>query len=164
MRPDLPSRASGWSSLTTRKGFPCCARFPYVHALATTPAQRLGAYFALFPSRFNLPRNGGRVGLCNDLFEACSAFTHVRACTLALSPYVVTPFTGGFNHFVTSTVAPVASGWSGCRVGLSPTGKRRLVTAHAMSGRRLKEGLEPTNTKAQSSKTVPYDLPGHVGV
>jgi hypothetical protein len=29
--------------------------------------------------------------------------------------------------------APVASGWSGCRVGLAPTGKRRLVTAHAKS-------------------------------
>src|SRR5450631_4247207 len=26
--------------------------------------------------------------------------------------------------------APVASGWSGCRVGLAPTGKRRLFTAH----------------------------------
>jgi hypothetical protein len=30
--------------------------------------------------------------------------------------------------------APVASGWSGCRVGLAPTGKRRLVTAHVDSG------------------------------
>ena len=30
--------------------------------------------------------------------------------------------------------APVASGWSGCRVGLAPTGKRRLVTAHARRG------------------------------
>ncbi len=39
----------------------------------------------------------------------------------------------GFSHFVTSMAAPVASGWSGCRVGLAPTGKRRLVTAHAMS-------------------------------
>jgi len=29
--------------------------------------------------------------------------------------------------------APVASGWSGCRVGLAPTGKRRLFTAHANS-------------------------------
>ena len=27
--------------------------------------------------------------------------------------------------------APIASGWSGCRVGLAPTGKRRLCTAHA---------------------------------
>jgi hypothetical protein len=31
--------------------------------------------------------------------------------------------------------APVASRWSGCRVGLAPTGKRRLVTAHTRSGR-----------------------------
>jgi len=37
----------------------------------------------------------------------------------------------GFNCFVTSTVAPVASGWSYRRVGLSPTGKHRLITAHA---------------------------------
>jgi hypothetical protein len=29
--------------------------------------------------------------------------------------------------------APVASGWSGCRVGLAPTGKRRLFTAHTQS-------------------------------
>jgi len=31
-----------------------------------------------------------RVGLRIDLFEACSAFTRVAACTLALSPYIVT--------------------------------------------------------------------------
>jgi hypothetical protein len=30
--------------------------------------------------------------------------------------------------------APIASGWSGCRVGLAPTGKRRLVTAHTQLG------------------------------
>jgi hypothetical protein len=36
-----------------------------------------------------------------------------------------------FSHFVTSMTAPIASGWSGCRVGLAPTGKRRLCTAHA---------------------------------
>jgi hypothetical protein len=35
----------------------------------------------------------------------------------------VARFTEGFNRFVTSTVAPVASGWSCRRVGLSPTGK-----------------------------------------
>ena len=39
----------------------------------------------------------------------------------------------GFSHFVTSIAAPVASGWSGCRVGFAPTGKRRLFTAHATS-------------------------------
>ena len=39
-RPDLPSRASGWSSPTTPRGFPCCVCRPCVHAVATTPAQR----------------------------------------------------------------------------------------------------------------------------
>ena len=42
---------------------------------------------------------------------------------LRLDHQFVTRFTRSFNHFVTSIVAPVASGWSGCRVGLSPTGK-----------------------------------------
>jgi hypothetical protein len=46
----------------------------------------------------------------------------------------VTRFTEGFNRFVTSTIAPVASGWSICRVGLAPTGKRHLFTAHTHNG------------------------------
>jgi len=46
----------------------------------------------------------------------------------------VTRLTEGFKDFVTSIVAPVASGWSSCRVGLAPTGKRRLFTAHTQSG------------------------------
>jgi len=37
-------------------------------------------------SRISLPRNGCRVGLRIVLFEICSAFTRVTACTLALSP------------------------------------------------------------------------------
>jgi hypothetical protein len=40
------SRASGWSSLTSRWGFPCCARFPCVRAAANTPVQRLGVVLA----------------------------------------------------------------------------------------------------------------------
>src|ERR1700675_748562 len=93
------------------------------------------AYSSLVsPSYFSLPRYGSRVGLHIDLFEACSAFTRVAACTLALSPIRDT-LIEGFSHFVTSMTAPIASGWSGCRVGLAPTGKRRLSTAHARSGR-----------------------------
>src|SRR3984893_13781352 len=65
--------------------------------------------------------------------EACSAFTRVAACTLARSP-IRDPLPEGFRHFVASMPAPVASGWSGCRVGLAPTGKRRLVTAHTHRG------------------------------
>ena len=75
----------------------------------------------------------------------------------------------GFRHFVTSMPAPVASGWSGCRAGLAPAGKRRLITAHTHSGptarseaaRRLGPGgsscaspqrsLADSNTPARSS-------------
>ena len=59
------------------------------------------------------------------------------AHSLALRPahsrrhLYVTSYTEGFSHFVTSMTAPVASGWSVRRVGLAPTGKRRLLTAHA---------------------------------
>jgi hypothetical protein len=66
---------------------------------------------------------------------ACSAFTRVTACTLALSPIRDTRIEG-FSHFVTSMTAPIASGWSVCRVGLTPTGKRRLSTAHTQNRHR----------------------------
>src|ERR1700720_2328895 len=92
------------------------------------------AYSSLIsPGRISLPRKGCRVGLHIVLFEACSAFTRVAACTLARSP-IRDPLPEGFRHFVASMPAPVASGWSGCRGGLAPTGKRRLVTAHARRG------------------------------
>jgi hypothetical protein len=55
--------------------------------------------------------------------------------TLVSNHLYVTCYTEGFSHFVSSMTAPVASGWSVHRVGLSPTGKRRLVTAHTLSGR-----------------------------
>src|SRR5271167_5280164 len=42
------------------------------------------------PSRVSLPRFHVRIGLHIVLFEACSAFTRVAACTLARLPYVVT--------------------------------------------------------------------------
>ena len=52
----------------------------------------------------------------------------------------------GFSHFVTSMTAPIASGWSVCRMGLAPTGKRRLYTAHTQSGHeRLSIGAVQTD-------------------
>jgi len=48
----------------------------------------------------------------------------------------VTPYTEGFGRFVTSTTAPIATGWSdSCRVGLSPTERSRLLTAHGNVGK-----------------------------
>src|ERR1700690_288738 len=69
--------------------------------------------------------------------SACtSSFSRPARRSLALRPahsrrhLYVTRYTEGFSHFVTSMTAPVASGWSGRRVGLAPTGKRRLLTTH----------------------------------
>jgi hypothetical protein len=59
--------------------------------------------------------------------------SHYGLHTRAVTVYRDT-LSEGFSHFVTSIAAPVASGWSGCRVGLAPTGKRRLVTAHGING------------------------------
>src|SRR5712675_103430 len=76
--------------------------------LSPLPRRSDWAYcFARSPRRVSLPRYGCRVGLRIDLFEDCSAFTRVAACTLALSPYFVTPLPEGFSHFVTSMTAPV---------------------------------------------------------
>jgi hypothetical protein len=85
-RPACPSRASGWSSLTTPWGLPCCVRFPCVHAVATTPAQRLCVLLCSFtqPCQPSPIWQSGRP--VHWLFEVCSAFTRVTACTLALSP------------------------------------------------------------------------------
>src|SRR6266513_1497435 len=74
------------------------------------------------------------LGFVPDFLIACLLGVHSR---YGLHTRTVTvfrdPLSEGFSHFVTSMTAPVASGWSGCRVGLAPTGKRRLFTAHAIS-------------------------------
>ena len=84
------------------------------------------------------------------------ALTRVAACTLALSPIRDT-LIEGFNHFVTSMTAPIASGWSGCRVGLAPTGKR-LCTAHARS--RPFRGLTATQGSRSRLCQVSEQRPG----
>src|SRR5213079_2265933 len=95
----------------------CCRHYPGAAAGRTLRSAS--------PSRISLPRKGRRVGLRIVLFEACSAFTRVAACTLALSP-VRDTLIEGFSHCATSMTAPVASGWSSCRVGFAPTGTHRL--------------------------------------
>jgi len=82
-----------------------------------SPIPRRGGWDRRFcscsPNHGSLPRKRGRVGPRIVLFEACSAFTsryglHTRHVTVFRDAFV----TRGFNRFVTSTVAPVASGWS----------------------------------------------------
>jgi hypothetical protein len=141
-----------------------CVHFPCVHAAATTPAQRLGLFFAQFTQPYQPSPKGPSGRPAHRPFEACSAFTRVAACTLARPP-IRDPLSEGFSHFVASMTAPVASGWSGCRVGLAPTGKRRLVTAHTRfrhcvtnSGNVLSLDYAPAPPGRRTVKTEP--LPG----
>ena len=108
-------------------------RFPCVHAVATTPAQRLGVLLrSLHPAVSAFPDMavGSACALSFSRFARRSLRygLHTRAVTVYRDP-----LTEGFSHFVTSIAAPVASGWSARRVGFAPTGKRRLSTAHATS-------------------------------
>jgi hypothetical protein len=97
--------------------------------------QQLGVVLLMSPSRFNLPRNGYRVGLHIDLFEACPAFNRVAACTLALSPIRDT-IIEGFSQFVTSLSAPIASGWS-----ISPGGACTHWKAPPLHGARRQQSV-----------------------
>ena len=99
--------------------------------------------------------------------SACtSTFSELARRSLALRPahsrrhLYVTSYTEGFSHFVTSMTAPVASGWSVRRVGLAPTGKRRLLTAHANSGHSRLD-LSPKQAAAETevlSVVVPDNI------
>ena len=111
-RPYHLSQAFGWSSLTTPSGFPCCVRFPCVHAVATTPAQRLTALLcSSIQSCQPSPKgSSGRPVHClfRGLLSVHSRYgLHTRAATEFYGP-----LSEGFSHFVTSIAAPVASGWS----------------------------------------------------
>ena len=94
------------------------------------------AYSSLIsPSHVSLPRKGHRVGLRIVLFEACSAFTRVAACTLARSPYFVTRY-------------PKASDIS------SPPCLLRLLPAGAVAG----WDLHPLESAAFSRRTPEAEI------
>ena len=79
---------------------------------------------SLFANDDGLPRFMWRVGSHVNSFEACSAFTRVTACSTRCTAkrYICLE---GSDGFVTSTAAPIASGWSDRvgRAGLAPAGK-----------------------------------------
>jgi hypothetical protein len=114
MAPESPSRVIGCSSRSTPWGFPCCLRFPCVHAVANTPARRLGSLLLLLlpqPCQPSPIRGSGRLAHrpFRGLLGVHSRYgLHTRHVTV----YRDALTTRGFNCLVTSTVAPVASGWS----------------------------------------------------
>src|SRR3984957_1333934 len=107
----IPDRAWGLPVLRALSLCTCCRQYPG----AATGRRLRSSHLAVsaFPEI--------AVG------SACtSSFSRLARRSLALRPahsrrhLYVTCYTEGFSHFVTSMTAPVASGWSGCRVGLHP--------------------------------------------
>ena len=126
--PGCPSRESGWGYRSLTVGVSRVAsglRVP--HAVVITPVEPLVVASRRephFPSGCGLPRYPRRVGADVECFEACSTFTHVAACLLAESPKAAR-LSEGFDGFVTSTTAPIATGWSdSCRVGIGRSNRR----------------------------------------
>jgi hypothetical protein len=105
-----------------------------MHATAHYPGGISGCILrSTSPSDRSLPHSSEWVGFRIILFGACSTFT-ARCSLHARQVTNVTFCTEGFSRFVTSTTAPIATGWSeSCRVGLSPTERSRLFTAHGTS-------------------------------
>src|SRR6516162_1819276 len=110
------------------------ARAFLVYMLPPLPRCSSWIYPSLIsPSRISLPRFHYRVGLHIVLFEVCSAFTHVAACTLARSP-IRDRYPGASDISSPPCLLRLLPAGANRRVGLAPTGKRRLVTAHVVSG------------------------------
>ena len=133
--PSLSLTGSRLASLITPWGFPCCVRFPCVHAAATTPVQRLGVVFAHLtqpcqPSPEGSPGRPAHRPFRGLLGVHSRCGLHTRAVTVFRDP-----LSEGFRHFVSSMSAPVASAGAVAGSGLHPLEKRRLVTAHVESGR-----------------------------
>ena len=100
-----------------------------IHAVATTPVQPAGPRRSGCPADASFP--------CSPRRSAwTSVFSRRAPRSLTLRPGCSpTSFRGLYTEdssdFVTATAAPVATGWSdSCRVGLTPTEDRRLVTAY----------------------------------
>src|SRR5439155_514661 len=123
----IPDHALGSPVLRSLSLCTCCRHYP--GAAAGRTARSFTPAVSAFPERV--------IGSAY-----ASAFSRLAWRSLTLRPahsrrhQFVTRYTEGFSHFVASMTAPVASGWSVRRVGLAPTGKRRLSTAHTPSCRR----------------------------
>src|SRR5271155_4043009 len=129
--PAQPSRASGWNRTSTAGASRVASVLPVQTCRRHYPGGTAGGIELLPWSQRRRPSPSvSWVGSRISGFEACSAFTRVTACLLAESP-TATLSIEGFGDFVTSTAAPIATGWSNsCQVGIAPTEERRLRTAH----------------------------------
>src|SRR6202035_2790913 len=113
------------------------------------------------PNRVSLPRFHVRIGLHIVLFEACSAFTRVAACTLARSPYVVT----AIRRLQTLRLLHACSGRF--RLERSPGGACTHWKSAALSRRTwipvLRRYTQPMATGADSGRSSADDRSAQIG-
>ncbi len=135
--PACPSRASGRRSrASTARGFPCCVGSPLQtcrrhYPGGTTGSRRFaGEYPPIPPVTAAFPDFvAGR--LPHYAFRGLLG-VHSRYGLPARGVARTTLCIGGSGGFVTSTAAPIATGWSdeSCRAGFAPAEDPRLITAH----------------------------------
>lgn len=127
----------------TYRGFPCCNSSPLANMPSPISRHRRGLLASLaspvLPA-FPLPAIGSA---CASPFSGPAQ----RSLTLwpAGSPsHQVTLYTEGFNRFVTSTFASIATDWNdSCRVGFAPTEEPCLCTAHVAKFYNVARRWEP---------------------
>src|SRR6267154_891869 len=127
-----PSRASRWQAVLPPLGSPVLRAFSLCrHAIATTPAgSSQGSGCSLDFDDGGLPQMTAGSAPAVKTFRGLLG---VHACygLPARGVANATLCIEGFGSFVTSTTAPIATGWSNsCQVGIAPTEERRLSTAH----------------------------------
>lgn len=102
------------------------------HAVASTPAESLVYMLLMTPEMAAFPEIlAGQ--LLHWAFRGLLS-VHSRYGLRTRQVTFMTLYTRGFSRFVTSTTAPVATGWSNsCRVGSRPRRDRAFFQAHKIS-------------------------------
>jgi hypothetical protein len=118
-----------------RWDFPCCAWSPLLACRRQYPGRSDGTCSLVPFHQLRPSPKPGRVGSCISLFEACSAFTHVTACTLAKSPS-----DSLHQRLQQARCLPCCSDCyrverTSSRAGLTPAVDHHLFTAHPVSRR-----------------------------
>src|SRR6201997_1550460 len=121
----IPDHAMGLPVLRALSLCTCCRHYPGAAAGRSLRS--------CLPNRVSLPRFHVRIGLHIVLFEACSAFTRVAACTLAQSP-MRDRYPGASDISSPPCLPRLLPAGANRRVGLAPTGK--APPCHGARGKR----------------------------
>src|SRR5207244_452773 len=125
-----PSRVSGWGTPPP----PGVSRVAFALRVRTCPRPYPGGIvvgIGLLPGYHDggLPQMSA--GSAPALIVSGPAWRSLPLGPAGSRGHRVTLCIEGFGRFVTSTTAPIATGWSNsCQVGIAPTEERRRFTAH----------------------------------